>query len=136
MSFDATFWVAVSFVIFVWVLFYFKVHQKIFILLDESINKIKKDIEEAEKLKEEAKNVFSDYESKLDKSKVEIPNIENKLNSDERKRGWGLQLITELMDTVEYDSDETGTTVTMTKKREDNEWFNKKYRRKRWCDYN
>ena len=57
----------------------------------------------------------------FDKSKVEIPNIENKLNTDERKRGWGLQLITELMDTVEYDSDETGTTVTMTKKREDNE---------------
>ena len=57
----------------------------------------------------------------FDKSKVEIPNIENKWNSDERKRGWGLQLITELMDTVEYDSDETGTTVTMTKKREDNE---------------
>ena len=52
---------------------------------------------------------------------LEIPNIENKLNTDERKRGWGLQLITELMDTVEYDSDETGTTVTMTKKREDNE---------------
>jgi len=72
MSFDATFWVAVSFVIFVGVLFYFKVPQKIFITLDESINKIKKDIEEAEKLKEEAKNVFSDYESKLDKSKVEI----------------------------------------------------------------
>ena len=72
MSFDATFWVAVSFVLFVGVLFYFKVPQKIFITLDESINKIKKDIEEAEKLKEEAKNVFSDYESKLDKSKVEI----------------------------------------------------------------
>ena len=56
----------------------------------------------------------------FDKSKVEIPNIENKLNA-ERKRGWGLQLVSELMDTVEYDSDETGTTVTMTKKREDNE---------------
>ena len=70
--FDATFWVAVSFVIFVGVLFYFKVPQKIFTTLDENINKIKKDIEEAEKLKEEAKNVFSDYESKLDKSKVEI----------------------------------------------------------------
>ena len=52
---------------------------------------------------------------------MEIPNIENKLNSDERKRGWGLQLVSALMDTVEYDSDETGTTVTMTKKREDNE---------------
>ena len=72
MSFDATFWVAVSFVLFVGVLFYFKVPQKIFITLEESINKIKKDIEEAEKLKEDAKNILSEYESKLDKSKVEI----------------------------------------------------------------
>ena len=56
----------------------------------------------------------------FDKSKVEVPNIENKLNSDERKRGWGLQLVSELMDSVEYNSDESGTTVTMTKKR-DNE---------------
>ena len=72
MNFDATFWVAVSFVLFVGVLLYFKVPQKIFTSLDESINKIKKDIEEAEKLKEEAKNIFSDYEARLDKSKVEI----------------------------------------------------------------
>ena len=72
MNFDATFWVAVSFVLFVGVLLYFKVPQKIFATLDESINKIKKDIEEAEKLKEEAKNILSDYEAKLDKSKVEI----------------------------------------------------------------
>ena len=72
MSFDATFWVAVSFFLFVGVLLYFKVPQKIFTTLDESINKIKKDIEEAEKLKEEAKNILSDYESRLDKSKVEI----------------------------------------------------------------
>ncbi|MDA9740606.1 ATPase [Pelagibacteraceae bacterium] len=72
MNFDATFWVAVSFVLFVGVLIYFKVPQKIFTSLDESINKIKKDIEEAEKLKEEAKNILSDYEAKLDKSKVEI----------------------------------------------------------------
>ena len=72
MNFDATFWVAVSFFLFVGVLIYFKVPQKIFTTLDESINKIKKDIEEAEKLKEEAKNILSDYEAKLDKSKVEI----------------------------------------------------------------
>ena len=72
MNFDATFWVAVSFVLFVGVLLYFKVPQKIFTTLDESINKIKKDIEEAEKLKEEAKNILSDYEARLDKSKVEI----------------------------------------------------------------
>ena len=72
MNFDATFWVAVSFFLFVGVLLYFKVPQKIFTTLDESINKIKKDIEEAEKLKEEAKNILSEYESRLDKSKVEI----------------------------------------------------------------
>ena len=72
MNFDATFWVAVSFFLFVGVLLYFKVPQKIFTTLDESINNIKKDIEEAEKLKEEAKNILSDYESRLDKSKVEI----------------------------------------------------------------
>ena len=72
MSFDATFWVAVSFVIFVGVLFYFKVPQKIFVTLDDTIIKIKKDIDEAEKLKEEAKNVLSDYGTKLDKSKVEV----------------------------------------------------------------
>ena len=72
MNFDATFWVAVSFVLFVGVLLYFKVPQKIFTTLDESINKIKKDVEEAEKLKEEAKNILSDYEAKLHKSKIEI----------------------------------------------------------------
>ena len=72
MNFDATFWVAVSFFLFVGVLLYFKVPQKIFTTLDENINKIRKDIEEAEKLKEEAKNILSDYEARLDKSKVEI----------------------------------------------------------------
>ena len=72
MNFDATFWVAVSFFIFLGVLFYFKVPQKVFGALNESINKIKKDIDEAEKLKEEAKNILSEYEAKLSKSKVEV----------------------------------------------------------------
>ena len=52
----------------------------------------------------------------FDKSKVKIPKIEEKLASD-RKRGWGLQLIKELMDTVEFESSTEGTTVTMTKKK-------------------
>jgi serine/threonine-protein kinase RsbW len=51
----------------------------------------------------------------FDKSKVEIPKIENKIGKDERKRGWGLQLIQALMDTVEFESTNLGTTVTMTK---------------------
>ena len=52
----------------------------------------------------------------FDKSKVAIPKIEEKLGSD-HKRGWGLQLIKELMDSVEFESSEKGTTVTMTKKK-------------------
>ena len=72
MNFDATFWVAISFFIFLGVLFYFKVPQKVFGALNESINKIKKDIDEAEKLKEEAKNILSEYEAKLSKSRVEV----------------------------------------------------------------
>ena len=58
----------------------------------------------------------SDHGKGFDKSKVKIPNIEEKLASD-YKRGWGLQLIQELMDTVEFESTVDGTTVTMTKKK-------------------
>ena len=46
---------------------------------------------------------------------MEIPKIENKIGHDERKRGWGLQLIQELMDSVEFESNNEGTTVTMKK---------------------
>tara|TARA_B100001750_G_scaffold125618_1_gene99665 strand:+ start:336 stop:749 length:414 start_codon:yes stop_codon:yes gene_type:complete len=52
----------------------------------------------------------------FDESKVNIPKIEEKIVSD-RKRGWGLQLIKELMDSVEFESSNEGTTVTMTKKK-------------------
>ena len=52
----------------------------------------------------------------FDQSKVKIPKIEEKIGSD-HKRGWGLQLIKELMDTVEFESSSEGTTVTMTKKK-------------------
>jgi len=52
----------------------------------------------------------------FDSTKVEMPDIEKKLHS-QRKRGWGLQLMRELMDDVVIDSGEEGTTITMTKKR-------------------
>ena len=52
----------------------------------------------------------------FDAEVVAIPKIEEKFASD-NKRGWGLQLMKELMDTVEFQSSEDGTTVTMTKNR-------------------
>ena len=75
MNIDATFWVAISFFIFVGLVFYLKVPQKINKTLSEKIGEIKKDIDEAEKLKKEAKNLLSDYEKKIDKSKKESKEI-------------------------------------------------------------
>ena len=85
MIIDATFWVAVSFFIFVGGLIYLKVPQKINNSLTIQINKIKKDIEEAEKLKAEAKNLLSDYENKIDKSKKEARDIINIAKKDSEK---------------------------------------------------
>ena len=61
MNIDATFWVAISFFI-LGVLFYLKVPQKVDKSLNESIKKIQDDVNNAEKLKDEAKSILSEYE--------------------------------------------------------------------------
>ena len=75
MTIDATFWVAVSFFIFLGGLTYLKVPQKINNSLVDQINQIRKELNEAEKLKVEAKNLLSDYERKIDKSTKESKEI-------------------------------------------------------------
>jgi F-type H+-transporting ATPase subunit b len=72
MIIDATFWVAVSFFIFVGVLVYFKIPDKINDTLNVNINAIKNELDEAEKLKEDSKNILSEYEKKISTSKEEI----------------------------------------------------------------
>jgi F-type H+-transporting ATPase subunit b len=72
MIIDATFWVAISFIIFLGVLIYFKIPQKVIIALNESINSIKHEIGNAEALKEESKNILSEYEKKIGNAKDEI----------------------------------------------------------------
>ena len=72
MIIDATFWVAVSFFIFLGVLIYFKVPQKIITILNNSINTIKAEVDDAESLKEESKNILSEYEKKISNAKTEI----------------------------------------------------------------
>ncbi len=72
MNIDATFWVAISFFIFLGVLFYLKVPQKVDKSLNESIKKIQDDVNNAEKLKDEAKSILSEYETEVSKSKEEI----------------------------------------------------------------
>ena len=72
MIIDATFWVAISFFIFLGVLIYFKIPQKIVTSLNDNINTIKTEVDSAESLKEESKNILSEYEKKISDAKNEV----------------------------------------------------------------
>jgi F-type H+-transporting ATPase subunit b len=72
MTIDATFWVMISFFLFVGLLIYFQIPQKIKATLEENISNIKNQIDEAEKLKEDAKNILTEHEKKISNSKNEM----------------------------------------------------------------
>ena len=72
MTIDAAFWVAISFFIFLGIIIYLKVPQKITDALNDNINSIKNEVDNAEILKEESKNILSEYEKKISNSKSEI----------------------------------------------------------------
>jgi len=57
MIIDATFWVAISFFLFFGLLVYFKIPQKINETLSSLITNIKNEIEESEKLRNEARTL-------------------------------------------------------------------------------
>lgn len=85
MIIDATFWVSVSFLIFVGLIFYFKIPQKVTLLLNEKIKNITEQIYDAEKLKEDAKIVLSEHEKKISNSKSEIKDMISKANDEAEK---------------------------------------------------
>ena len=85
MMIDATFWVTISFFIFLGILVYFKVPQKIKETLEQNISNIKNQVNEAEKLKEDAKNILIDHEKKISNSKNEVKEMINKANEEAEK---------------------------------------------------
>ena len=85
MIIDATFWVAISFLIFILLLIYFKIPLKVKNILDENIIQIKNQIEESEKLKEEAKHKLAEYEKRIVSSKSEIQNMIKEANEQAEK---------------------------------------------------
>ena len=85
MTIDATFWVMISFFAFVGLLIYFKIPQKIKANLDENIKNIKNQIDEADKLKEDAKNILTEHEKKISNSKFEVKEMINKANEEAEK---------------------------------------------------
>ena len=66
MAIDATFWVAVSFVIFFGLLIYLKIPQKVNEILNKLILDIKSEIDESEKLRTDAKKLLDSAQNKLD----------------------------------------------------------------------
>ena len=85
MEFDATFWVAVSFIIFFGVLIYFKIPQKVNELLSKMILDIKSEIDESEKLRSESKLLLEKAQNKLNSADDESKKIINLAKKDTEK---------------------------------------------------
>jgi len=85
MAFDATFWVAISFIIFFGALVYMKIPQKIIELLDKMIGDIKKEIAESEKLRSESKTLLDNAQNKIDSAKDESKKILDQAKKDSER---------------------------------------------------
>ena len=85
MIIDATFWVMISFFVFIGLLIYFKIPQKIKTTLEENISNIKNQIDEADKLKEDAKNILAEHEKKISNSKAEVKQMLEKASEEAEK---------------------------------------------------
>ena len=85
MIINATFWVMISFFLFIGLLIYFHIPQKVKTILEESILNIKNQIDEADKLKEDAKNILTEHEKKISNSKAEVKSMINKASEEAEK---------------------------------------------------
>ena len=85
MTIDATFWVAISFVLFFALLVYFKIPQKINEILSQLISNIKNEIDESEKLRNEAKTLLDNSQTKLDNASSETNKIINQAKRDSER---------------------------------------------------
>ena len=82
MIIDATFWVAISFILFIGLLVYFKIPQKVNEVLNQLISNIKNEINESEKLRNEAKTLLDNSQSKLDSASEETNKIIEQAKKD------------------------------------------------------
>ena len=72
---DATFWVAISFIIFFGGLVYLKIPQKISEVLNKLILDIKNEIKESERLRSESKILLDNAQNKLDSAQLESKKV-------------------------------------------------------------
>jgi F-type H+-transporting ATPase subunit b len=72
---EAETWVAIAFVVFVVLLGYLGVHKTILAALDNRSNKIKSELDEAKKLKDEAMALLAQYQKKRQEAETEAQSI-------------------------------------------------------------
>ena len=82
MTIDATFWVAISFLIFFGGLVYLKIPQKINEILSKLILEIKNEIDESEKLRLESKVLLDTAQKKLDSAQKVSEDIMEQAKKD------------------------------------------------------
>src|SRR5262245_8612626 len=75
MSIDAEFWVAVAFLILVGVMIYLGAHRRVIDALDQRGARIRAELDEARRLKEEAQAVLAAYRSKHEEAEREAEAI-------------------------------------------------------------
>ena len=68
-------WVLVSFVLFLALLVYYKIPNKVAKALDDRADRIKAELEEARRLREEAQSILADYEQKRRDAEKEAEDI-------------------------------------------------------------
>lgn len=84
--FDATFWVAISFLLFIILILYKKVPKLVLNQIDSKISELKNKIDEAENLKSSSEKLLSNAQGKLEKSESENAEIlkkAQKISNDE-----------------------------------------------------
>ena len=84
--FDATFWVAISFLLFIILILYKKVPKLVLDQIDSKISELKNKIDEAENLKSSSEKLLSNAQGKLEKSESENAEIlkkAQKISNDE-----------------------------------------------------
>ncbi len=72
---DPTFWVAVAFVLFFGVVFYFRIPAMAVKALDDRAAQITAELDEARRLREEAQAIYADFERKQRDAEKEAENI-------------------------------------------------------------
>ena len=73
--FEAEFWVAVAFLLFVLLLFYVGAHKKLTDALDQRSAKIKAELDEARRLRDEAEKLLAEYKRKQGEAEREAQAI-------------------------------------------------------------